>query len=199
MAGMEGQPNLLPFQGKCYYAEGFLSEAESALIFQHLLEHVPWVHDEVLIYGKRHITARKTAWYGLQPFTYKYSGIERTALPFSPELDDLRKKCEAAAGQAFNSALLNLYHSGAEGMGWHSDDEKSIVPRSAIASLSLGAARKFRFRHRLTATTAEITLHSGSLLLMAGETQEYWKHELPKMLREKAPRINITFRLMKPQ
>ena len=199
MPHMKGQPNLLPFHGECHYSEGFLNEAESARVFRILMEEVPWVQDEVLIFGKRHITARKTAWYGLQPFSYTYSGIERTALPFTPELEALRKRCETASGHSFNSALLNLYHSGAEGMGWHSDDEKSIVPQSAIASLSLGAARKFRFRHRLTATTTEIFLNPGSLLLMAGETQEYWKHGLPKMLRVKAPRINITFRLMKPQ
>lgn len=196
---MKGQPNLLPFQGECFYSEGFLSEAESDRYFRNLLEDVPWIQDEVLIYGKLHITARKTAWYGLQPFTYKYSGIERTAMPFTPELDTLRKMCEKATGYTFNSALLNLYHTGAEGMGWHSDDEKTIVPHSAIASVSLGAPRKFRLRHRINSETVEVMLNPGSLLLMAGETQEYWKHGLPKMLRVKAPRINITFRLMKPQ
>ncbi len=189
--------NLLPYDGQCLLYPRFINSFELFHYFPALMEDLAWQNDVVKIYGKEITTARKTAWYGLYPFQYKYSGIERTALPFTLELEALRRKCEYGTGHTYNSALLNLYHSGAEGMGWHSDDEDSIVPESAIASLSFGAERKFRFRHNETREVVEMTLPNGSLLVMSGKTQQCWKHELPKMLKVKEPRINITFRLMK--
>lgn len=189
--------NLLPYDGECMLFPRFLNTFELAHYFPVLMENMDWQNDEVMMYGKKIITARKTAWYGLAPFPYKYSGIERIALPFSLELEALRRKCEYGTAHTYNSALLNLYHSGKEGMGWHSDNEDSIVPESAIASLSLGAERKFRFRHNETREIVEMLLPDGSLLLMSGKTQQCWKHELPKMMKVTEPRINITFRLMK--
>jgi len=149
------------------------------------------------MFGKRLTMSRKTAWYGLQPFRYTYSHVERTALPFTHVLEDLRRKCEETTGHTFNSALLNLYHHGMEGMGKHSDDEDSIVPKSGIASLSFGAERPFMFQHKKTREKIKISLSDGSLLLMKDLCQQCWWHELPKTKKVSGLRINITFRLMK--
>lgn len=189
--------NLLPCDGDCRLIPGLLSGKEHADLFQALYRDISWQQDEVIIFGKRLITRRKTAWYGLQPFTYKYSGIARVALPFTPELSKLMERCSQVSGDHFNSALLNLYHDGTESMGWHSDDESSIVPLSTIASVSLGAERRFKFRHKKTGETITLMLPPGSLLLMKGSTQVHWKHALPPAKRVTTPRINITFRCMK--
>jgi alkylated DNA repair dioxygenase AlkB len=95
---------------------------------------------------------------------------------------------------SFNSCLINLYHDGDEGMGWHSDDEKSLGLNTVIASVSLGAERKFSFRHKDTKETITLLLERGSLLLMKGETQTHWQHSVPKMRKVIHPRINLTFR-----
>ena len=167
------------------------------MYFDLLLQTSAWQNDEVVMFGKRLTMSRKTAWYGLQPFRYTYSHVERTALPFTPVLETLRQQCEETTGHVFNSALLNLYHHGMEGMGKHSDDEDSIVPQSGIASLSFGAERTFVFQHKKTLEKIKVSLPSGSLLLMKGLCQQCWWHELTKTKKVSGPRINITFRLMK--
>ncbi len=165
--------------------------------FDALLSTVPWKSDEVVIFGKRMVTARKVAWYGDAGCDYTYSGTTKQALPWTKYLLDLRVVAERLAGEAFNSCLLNLYHDGSEGMGWHSDDEKEIVRDSAIASLSFGAERRFVFRHKESGEKAEVLLENGSLLVMKGETQRFWQHQLPKMARVRTPRVNLTFRRIK--
>ena len=127
---------------------------------------------------------------------YTYSNTTKQALPWTEELSDLRQIVEQIAGTKFNSCLLNLYHSGNEGMGWHSDDEESIQPNSTIASLSLGAERKFSFKHKQTKQTTSLVLEHGSFLIMKDATQTYWLHSLPKSKNISGPRINLTFRTM---
>ncbi|HET8884909.1 MAG TPA: alpha-ketoglutarate-dependent dioxygenase AlkB, partial [Salinimicrobium sp.] len=150
--------------------------------------------DSLMIFGKNITTKRKVAWYGEKAFEYTYSKTTKAALVFTPELFTLKKLVEAKSGETFNSCLLNLYHSGEEGMGWHSDAEKDLKPNSVIASLSLGAERKFVLKHKINKDKVEILLENGSLLIMGGSTQKYWLHRLPPTKKIIQPRINLTFR-----
>ena len=172
------------------------SKGEIETFFNLLSEEIAWENDEVLIFGKRITTKRKTAWYGDRPFAYTYSHTTKIALPWTVTLNEIKNKVEQISKEKFNSCLLNLYHDGNEGMGWHSDDEKMIVPKSAIASVSFGAQRKFVFKHKKDKTQVSTILENGSLLVMKGETQIEWLHALPKSLKIKAARINLTFRMI---
>lgn len=188
--------NLLPFDGQADYY-GTVMEVEKARIYMDsLMRSIEWRNDEAVIFGRHIITKRKVAWYGDNDFGYKYSGIVRQALPWTPELMELRRLTEGLTGAGYNSCLLNLYHDGDEGMAWHSDDEKELAPGGAIASLSFGAERRFLFRHKQSRQVVEVLLDAGSLLVMRGATQDRWLHSLPKMKRVTRPRVNLTFRMM---
>ena len=189
------QGNLLPSDGEAFYLGRILTAKESRSYFDALLETIAWKHDTATIFGKQIVTARKVAWYGDQPYAYTYSGSTKEALPWTAELRELKARVESVSNAKFNSCLLNLYRSGNEGMSWHSDDEKMLTPRAPIASLSLGAERTFSFKHRTNGQKATVILEDGSLLIMAGATQEHWLHSLPKSARVNAPRINLTFRI----
>lgn len=186
--------NRLPYDGTVNYYGKLLSTPEADFYLTRLLETVAWRHDEALIFGKRIITKRKVAWYGERPFAYTYSNTTKYALPWTKELLDLKTFIEKETGETFNSCLLNLYHSGEEGMAWHSDAEKDLKKNGAIGSLSLGAERKFAFRHKQTKEKAELLLEHGSLLVMKGTTQTNWLHGLPPAKKVTAVRINLTFR-----
>ena len=187
-------PNLLPYDGEAVYYGFVLSAAKAEHYFTKLLDTIPWQHDEALIYGKRIVTKRKVAWYGDNSYAYTYSGTTKHALPWTDELNELKGITEAVTGTNFNSCLLNLYHNGNEAMAWHSDDEAALGKNTTIASISLGATRKFCFKHKTTNEKRDILLESGSLLVMQGETQTYWQHRLALSAKIKAPRINLTFR-----
>lgn len=188
--------NLLPCDGTVLYHGQIFGEREAAAHRENLMSFVPWKSEVVVIFGRRIVTARKVAWYGDAGCDYTYSGTTKQALPWTGELLELKQLAERLSGESFNSCLLNLYHDGGEGMGWHSDDEREIVRDSAIASLSFGAERRFVFRHKETQEKVELVLENGSLLVMKGETQRYWQHQLPKMAKITTPRINLTFRRM---
>jgi len=188
--------NLLPNDGIAIYYGKIMPQQEAQYYFDKLLETVEWRNDEAVIFGRHIITKRKVAWYGDRNYAYTYSNTTKQALAWTDELAALKKIVEEISQAKFNSCLLNLYHDGDEGMAWHSDDEKSLGKNSAIASLSLGAERKFSFKHKQSKETASISLESGSLLLMKGETQTNWLHRLPKMARVKTARVNLTFRMM---
>jgi len=190
----EQEQNLLPYDGEVIYYGHILTETEAKHYYEVLLNKIQWQHDEAIIYGRKIVTKRKVAWYGDDTYDYTYSRTTKTAFPWTTELLELRKKVEEASGKKFNSCLLNLYHDGTEGMAWHSDDEKSLGKNTVISSLSLGAVRKFVFRHKKTGEKIETVLDNGSLLVMKGETQANWLHMLPKSARIKHPRINLTFR-----
>jgi alkylated DNA repair dioxygenase AlkB len=164
--------------------------------FDSLLQNIPWKNDEVVIFGKHIVTKRKTAWYGDSNYVYIYSNTIKQALPWTREVVNLKQIVENLSNTKFNSCLLNLYHNGNEGMGWHSDDEKSIEDNSTIASVSLGAERKFSFKHKQSNKTISLLLEHGSLLLMKDATQKNWLHSLPKSSKITLPRINLTFRRM---
>ncbi len=190
--------NWLPCDGAVHYFGPVLSAFGAWGYFDRLLKSVDWKNDETMMFGKRIVTARKVAWYGDKACAYTYSGITKQALPWTPELLELKALAEGLTGDAFNSCLLNHYHHGGEGMGWHSDDEKAIVRNSSIASISLGAERRFCFKHRHRELKASVVLEHGSLLVMKGATQTYWLHSIPKAARLSEPRINLTFRLINP-
>ena len=189
--------NLLPRDGDVFYLPGFLSEELAGRYYRHFLDEGDWQADEVKLFGKTILTKRKVAWYSKHNMPYRYSGVEKLGLSFTPELTSLCDLIEEKIETSFNACLMNLYHDGLEGMGWHSDDESSLTQNHCIASISLGATRRFRFRHKESKDIVAVDLESGSLLLMMGPVQTFWQHELTKSSRIKDPRINLTFRHMK--
>jgi alkylated DNA repair dioxygenase AlkB len=188
--------NLLPQVGMANYYGKIIPTLEANQYFHLLWHNIAWEHDEVVIFGKRLITKRKVAWYGDLPFAYTYSHTTKQALFWTEELLKLKNLVEFHSKHSYNSCLLNLYHNGDEGMSWHSDDEKMLEKNAAIASLSLGAERKFSFKHKQNNKTISLNLEHGSLLVMKEETQTFWYHSLPKSKKVTQPRINLTFRKM---
>ncbi|WP_179349696.1 alpha-ketoglutarate-dependent dioxygenase AlkB family protein [Winogradskyella pacifica] len=186
--------NLLPFDGEVNYYGSIMTIEEAQKYYEKLLQHIDWENDKAIIFGKLIITKRKVAWYGDQPFSYTYSKTTKSALPWNKELLELKQMVEVKTGETFNSCLLNLYHSGEEGMAWHSDGEKDLKKNGAIASLSFGAERRFLFKHKETKQNVSVQLEKGSLLVMKGSTQTHWLHRLPPTKKVKTPRINLTFR-----
>jgi alkylated DNA repair dioxygenase AlkB len=164
----------------------------NAEVFDRLLRETDWRHETVVVYGKRHLQPRLTAWYGKAG--YGYSGLTLAALPMTPLLEHLRAAVEAATGHRYNSVLLNYYRDGADSMGMHSDDERELGPQPAIASLSYGAARTFVLRHKRSKRTLKLDLRDGNLLLMAGALQQNWQHGINKTAKPTGARLNLTFR-----
>jgi alkylated DNA repair dioxygenase AlkB len=158
------------------------------------MQNILWENDEVIIFGKHIVTKRKVAWYGDSDCSYTYSNTTKQALAWTKELSYLKQIVEELAETKFNSCLLNLYHNGNEGMGWHSDDEKSLGKNNTIASLSFGAERNFSFKQKHTKQIVSLALEHGSLLIMKDATQTNWLHSLPKSKSVTQPRINLTFR-----
>lgn len=190
----EPDVNLLPKDGTVNYYGKILDAYTADFFYRKLLENIAWKNDEAIIFGKKIVTKRKVAWYGDEDFQYTYSKTTKIALRWTEELLALKELVEKNTGENFNSCLLNLYHSGDEGMAYHSDAEKDLKKNGAIASLSLGAERKFSFKHKVTGEKVELVLEHGSLLVMRDETQSYWLHRLPPTKKVTAPRVNLTFR-----
>lgn len=186
--------NLLPKDGTVNYHGKLFSQQEANRYLEALLNTIEWKNDEAVVFGKRIITKRKVAWYAEKPFEYTYSNTTKQALPWTKELLELKTLVETESGETFNSCLLNLYHSGKEGMAWHSDAETDLKRNGAIGSLSFGAERKFAFKHKQTKEKVALTLEHGSLLVMKGITQKHWLHRLPPTKRISKPRVNLTFR-----
>jgi alkylated DNA repair dioxygenase AlkB len=186
--------NLLPKDGTVNYYGKVLPSTEANQYFDLLMRNILWKNDEVVVFGKHIVTKRKAAWYGDSDYLYTYSNITKQALPWTKQLCELKQIVEEFAGTTFNSCLLNLYHNGEEGMGWHSDDEESLGKNNTIASLSLGAERKFLFKHKQSKQIVSLVLEHGSLLIMKDFTQANWLHSLTKCKNVTQPRINLTFR-----
>lgn len=186
--------NLLPKDGTVLYFGQVMSTESANNFYNQLLNTIAWEHDEAIIMGKKIITKRKVAWYGEQPFSYTYSKVTKHALPFTNELLELKQLVQQHTNETYNSCLLNLYHTGEEGMAWHSDAEKDLKKNGAIASLSFGATRKFSFKHKQTNETVSVVLEHGSLLVMKDATQTHWLHRLPPTTKVLTPRVNLTFR-----
>ncbi|MEH6442809.1 MAG: alpha-ketoglutarate-dependent dioxygenase AlkB [Oceanospirillaceae bacterium] len=175
--------------------EQFLSIAQADQLQAQLLAELPWQHDELTVYGKSHLMPRQHCYQSEQDLAYHYSGLTLTAQAYHPKVLQLKRYLEASTGLTFNAVLINLYRDGLDKMGWHSDDETELGESPNIASISLGAQRCFKLRHKAKAA-ADISLElpHGSLLLMSGALQNHWQHSLPVRKKITQPRINLTFR-----
>jgi len=172
-----------------------LAVEEASELLDRLLTGIDWQHEEVLIFGQRRPVPRLVAWHGDPGASYTYSGTPHQPLPWTPALELVRERVLSLTGCAFNSVLLNRYRDGRDGMGWHSDDEPELGRDPVIASVSLGAPRRFCLRHRRRKDQRlDVSLGHGSLLLMAGATQHHWVHAVPKTAVPVGPRVNLTFR-----
>ena len=191
---VDKQKNWLPYDGTVNYYGKLWRQEQADFHLKRLLETIEWRNDEVMLFGKKIITKRKVAWYGDKPYEYTYSKTTKQALPWTQELLELKTRIEEASGETFNSCLLNLYHSGDEGMGWHSDDEADLKKNGPIASVSFGAKRKFVFKHKKNKEKVELFLEHGSLLIMKDTTQTFWLHTLPPSKKIITQRVNLTFR-----
>ncbi len=186
--------NLLPEDGTVHYYGHAFNTIEADKYYEYLLNEIPWKQDQAIIFGKLITTKRKVAWFGEKHFEYSYSNITKVALPFTPELLEIKDVIEKTTNETYNSCLLNLYHDGSEGMAWHSDGEKDLKKNGAIASVTFGSERKFAFKHKRTKEVVSKVLQHGSLLVMKDETQTHWLHRLPPTKKVHRPRINLTFR-----
>ena len=186
--------NHLPYEGTVQYYGKVMQKLVADDYFEKLMQNIAWENDQAIILGRQITTKRKVAWYGDQGYEYTYSNVNRYALPWTVELLELRQRVQQLTGERFNSCLLNLYHTGEEGMAWHSDDETDLKKNSAIASLSFGAERKFAFKHKQSKEKVELYLEHGSLLVMKDTTQSHWLHRLPPTKKVTTARINLTFR-----
>jgi alkylated DNA repair dioxygenase AlkB len=177
------------------YFPTFLSKENADALFQELLKNTPWQSDEITIYGKKHLQPRLTALYGNEGKPYSYSNITMQPHNWTLTLQKIKSLVENISKSTFTTVLLNYYRDGSDSNGWHADNEKELGTNPIIASLSLGAERNFQLKHNSDATQkANIILENGSLLLMKGTTQHFWKHQIPKTAKPVGPRINLTFR-----
>jgi alkylated DNA repair dioxygenase AlkB len=173
----------------------WLPEAIADAWLRQLEAETPWSQPQVRVFGRWHPVPRQVAWYADPGVVYGYAGLDHAALPWTPLLRLIREEVEAACGQAFNGVLLNRYRDGQDSMGWHSDDEASLGRNPLIASLNLGAARRFDFRRKGTSRIGHsLELGHGSLLVMAGATQHHWQHQIAKTRKASGLRLNLTFR-----
>ena len=186
--------NLLPQDGVAHYFQDIFDDVTSDLLYQSLLTSLDWQPDELWMLGKKVMTQRKVAWIGDSGCSYTYSGVKKEPQAWTSELLEINSKAEELVQWKLNSCLLNFYHNGNEGMGWHSDDEIELDEEAPIVSVSFGARRKFAFRHKRDRTRVSLFLVSGSALAMHAPTQAFWQHSLLKTKLSVGPRINLTFR-----
>jgi alkylated DNA repair dioxygenase AlkB len=189
---------VLEKDGRAEYHKHFYDVNTSDALFPNLIDSLTWESDQIVMFGRLVTTARKVAWVGDPECLYTYAGVQKTPQAWTKELLNMKRKLEQLTGHTYNSCLLNLYHTGDEGMGWHSDNEKELDDATPIASVSLGATRKFAFRHKQDKTTSSLFLEHGSLLIMYPPIQEHWRHSLLKTKTVTSPRINLTFRKILP-
>ena len=178
------------------YIENFFDFDQSQLYMKHLTNDIKWKREKIRMWGREIVTKKRIAWYADEGKSYTYSGSTFHPDQWNELLLEIKKHVEQYIKFQFNSVLLNEYPNGKVGMGWHSDDERELGIDPIIASLSFGANRDFIFKHKTDKSFENIKIHlkSGSLLLMLGSTQHHWKHSLPKRLKVREPRINLTFR-----
>jgi alkylated DNA repair dioxygenase AlkB len=180
-------------------AHGWLAPAAAASLMAALLHEVPWEVHRIRMFGRELASPRLSCWVGDADAAYRYSGSLFQPRPWTPALAAVRERLQRELAQPFNSVLANRYRTGADAMGWHSDDEPELGAQPLIASISLGARRRFLLKHRhYTAPRLSLELEPGSLLLMGGDMQRHWKHALPRTARPVGERINLTFRRVWP-
>ena len=193
--------NLLPYDGQVNDL-GIVIDYPSPLFYK-LVTELPWQADIVTLFGKTHVTTRQIVWMGDSDVSYQYSGQSHQAIAWTDTVFHVKHHIEEQLSALgidvnFNSCLLNYYPSGEDGMGYHADDEKELGVEPIIASLSLGATRKFVFKHKKTQDKVELYLESGQLIVMHGDTQSFWKHSITKTKTVNTGRISLTFRQIHP-
>ncbi|WP_111656601.1 alpha-ketoglutarate-dependent dioxygenase AlkB family protein [Isoalcanivorax indicus] len=175
-----------------------LGASRANVLMDRLLASLPWSQPEVTVYGRTGPVPRLQSWHGDPDADYAYSGLPLPPRPWTPELDALRRTVEAVTGHRYNSVLANLYRNGEDTMGWHADDERELGPQPWIASYSLGATRDFTLRRKGQGRIEDrIALAHDQLILMPPAMQRLWEHALPRRARVSAPRLNLTFRLIR--
>ena len=189
--------NLLPYDGKVNDLGVIINNPND--LYETLLTELPWHSDVVTLFGKTYVTTRQIVWMGNDDTSYHYSGHTRQSVPWSKTVFHVKRSIEKQLADIgikanFNSCLLNYYPSGADGMGYHADDERELGVQPIIASLSLGATRKFVLKHKKTQDKVELYLESGQLIVMHGDTQTFWKHTITKTKTVTDGRISLTFR-----
>jgi alkylated DNA repair dioxygenase AlkB len=187
--------NLLPCDGELFWFEHAIEGRDADRLLDDLAGSIAWRQEVATVMGRRVAIPRLTAWHG--EAGYVYSGIAMQPAAWTPPLLELKRCAEAHAGQGFNSVLLNLYRDGRDSVSWHADNEPGLGRNPVIASLSLGATRRFQLKHRRRDERVALDLSHGSCLIMAGATQHHWLHQLPKTAQPVGPRINLTFRSMR--
>ena len=189
-------PYIINEQGQAIYFGQIISAEQIGVFFEELINKINWNNEVVVIFGKEITTKRKVAFYSDENIEYRYSQKTKKGIQWIPILLQIKSIVESYTKKQYNACLLNLYHNGDEAMGWHADNEVEIKPNSSIASLSIGAERRFSFKNKTTKETITLLLENGSLLEMKGELQNHWIHCLPKSSKIIMPRINLTFRQM---
>jgi len=186
--------NILAVDGELYLLRGFYQQEMANQLFSGLLQSLAWQQEQVFLYGRWVKVPRLMCWYGDKQAEYQYSGVNHQPLPWIEPLVSIKEKIQAYYPCVFNSVMANLYRDGSDSMGCHADDEKELGRNPVIASLSLGEQRLLKFRHQESKEVLDVVLSHGDLLLMAGEIQHHWRHELPKTKKIKTQRINLTYR-----
>ncbi len=183
--------------GEIQFYPNFFPKSESDILLKALKDNIKWKQESMNMYGRRIDFPRLTAWYGENDKPYSFSGITLQPLAWNQEILQIKEKIEPLSGVVFNSVLLNLYRSGNDSISWHTDAEKELGDNPIIASVNFGATRKFQLKHIKTKEKLEIELTHGSLLIMQGELQHFWQHQVPKTSKPVNERVNLTFRVIK--
>lgn len=179
------------------YFPDFFSSEKSNELFEKLNSEVHWQQDTITVFGHSHLQPRLTALYGNEGKPYGYSNIVMQPHQWTPLIMYIKNEVEKVCLENFTTVLLNLYRNGQDSNGWHADNEKELGRNPIIASVSFGAERVFQLKHNSEDIKQNIVLKNGSLLIMKGSTQHFWKHQIPKTKKEIGPRINLTFRIIK--
>ncbi|MBA4299311.1 Alkylated DNA repair dioxygenase AlkB [Algoriphagus alkaliphilus] len=187
--------NLIPFQGETKLVQDFFSKKPADYYFQKLQKSLDWKQEPIRMFGKMVMQPRLTALYGDAGRPYGYSGISMNPSVWTTELLEIKEKLQVFSGIVFTHVLCNYYRDGQDSMGWHRDNEAVLGKNPSIASITFGSTRLFQIRHYETKNhKIDIPLTHGSLLMMSGESQHHWEHQLPKTKKVLEPRINLTFR-----
>lgn len=191
----ENPKQIIDTFGDVSFYPSLFSQEESNQIKEDLIENIEWKQEPIWMFGKKIMQPRLTALYGNSNVKYGYSGIVMNPYPWNETLMHIKSRVEGLSDVKFTHVLLNFYRDGQDSMGWHRDNEKNLGINPTIASVSFGISREFQLRNYTTKQDKKsIELTHGSLLLMKGETQHYWEHQIPKSKKINLPRINLTFR-----
>ena len=194
----DGPRELLPYDGSALLYDWVLGDTKWEDVMKELTDQVPWEAHTIKMFGKEYPQPRLVAWFGDPGSEYSYSGLKMNVRPWIEPVQALRQIAEQHAQVVFNSVLVNLYRDGDDKVSWHRDNEPELGNTPTIGSISLGAPRRFKFRHLETKEQVEATLEPGSLVVMSGLSQSCWEHEVPRQKSIRDPRINLTFRQVEP-